>query len=400
MKKSTAVIICIICLLALAASAASAAFGYAAMKNSSKNPEKAETPDNDKSVVLDQKTVDSINRIAEKLASMMGEDVAAEDDVTIGGQYVIRSTLAISDAYKSGDMSALSDRDKETLDMASAVLDDIIEDGMSDFEKEKAVYDWMTSKLQFEQGSLLVIPQTGEDSDNPFGVLKYHNAVCVGYATTFRLFMQMMDIECKVVHDTSLVHSWDLTKLGDHWYHTDIYSDQSSGNYLNFNMSDSQCEANHDWNRSFFPAADGYEYSYPYINRVERNDVWDIAKEVRAALDSGENVVGIEFSEEIDEHKALIANNMMNDITSRLYGSDEYNDPTLTWNWLEANGKYIFCCYIQTNEWTDEPADDELDDDEYAKINEAVEVNFGDIVPPDWDYYDSGYSDDYAEVLP
>ena len=38
-----------------------------------------------------------------------------EDDVTIMDQYVIRSTLPISDAYKSGDDSKLTDREKETL---------------------------------------------------------------------------------------------------------------------------------------------------------------------------------------------------------------------------------------------------------------------------------------------
>ena len=56
------------------------------------------------------------------------------------------------------------------------------------------------------------------------GVLKYHNAVCVGYATTFRMFMQMMGIECKVEHNTEKFHSWDVVKIDGDWYITDIYS--------------------------------------------------------------------------------------------------------------------------------------------------------------------------------
>ena len=53
----------------------------------------------------------------EKLADET-EDSGKEDDVTIAGEYKIVSTKAISDAYISGDTSALDDRQKETLDMA------------------------------------------------------------------------------------------------------------------------------------------------------------------------------------------------------------------------------------------------------------------------------------------
>ena len=130
------------------------------------------------------------------------EDVAQENDVQIGGDYIIRATTQISDAYKSGDTSKLSDADKETLDMAKRVLDEIITDGMSDYEKELAVYEWMCANIGFDDGSLEVIPNVGSEVDNPHGVLKYHQAVCVGYATTFRMFMQMMDIEpTRAAHD-------------------------------------------------------------------------------------------------------------------------------------------------------------------------------------------------------
>ena len=70
-----------------------------------------------------------------------------EDDVTIMGDYVIRSTLPISDAYKSGDDSKLDSKEKETLEMASAVLDEIVTEDMTDYEKELAVYEWMTHEL-------------------------------------------------------------------------------------------------------------------------------------------------------------------------------------------------------------------------------------------------------------
>ena len=69
--------------------------------------------------------------------------------------------------------------------MAKSVLDEIITDGMSDYEKELAVYKWMTANIGFDSGSMTAIPEDeSKPVDNPNGVLKNHEAVCVGYATT------------------------------------------------------------------------------------------------------------------------------------------------------------------------------------------------------------------------
>ena len=45
-----------------------------------------------------------------------------EDYVKIAESYEILPTTNISDAYKSGDTSELSDKEKETLDMAKAAI--------------------------------------------------------------------------------------------------------------------------------------------------------------------------------------------------------------------------------------------------------------------------------------
>lgn len=322
-----------------------------------------------------------------------GDDPAQENDVTIGSEYVIRDTTAISDAYKSKKTSGLSDKEKETLDLASGVLDEIITDGMSDYEKELAVYDWMTHNLQFDRGSLLVVPNSRADCDNPYGVLKYHNAVCVGYATTFRLFMQMMDIECMVVHDSYLSHSWDLVELDGKWYHTDIYSDAGTGDYTHFNLSDAVWAQEHEWNRDFFPVADGYEYNYAYLNREKCKDVYEIPALLRTALDEQRGAIAFEFEQKITETEAQIADTMMSSIEDYVvYNGGSAYKVGLTWSWLPVDNGYVFCVYIQS--YNDDPADDpaELPDDAYEKITQAVEAAFGDVGDPG-DIDDSSYSD-------
>ncbi len=304
------------------------------------------------------------------------EDVAQENDVTIGDKYVIKDTTAISDAYKSGKTTGLSDKEKETLDLAKSVLDEIITDGMTDYEKELAVYDWMTKNLSFDSGSLLVVPDTGADCDNPYGVLKYHNAVCVGYATTFRLFMQMMNIECMVVHDSYMSHSWDIVKLDGHWYHTDIYSDEGSGNYMNFNVDDTVLSRRQEWNRDFFPAADGVEYSYAYLNREKCKDIYEIPALLRTALDEEKGVVSFEFEQEITDTEAQIVAAMMQSIEGSI-GFSEYG-AKISYNWMSADDKYILCIYIQRDSG-DNPVDvTDIDDAALEKIVSAVSGAFGD----------------------
>ena len=314
-----------------------------------------------------------------------------EDDVTIMDQYVIRSTLPISDAYKSGDDSKLDSRQKETLELAVKTLDEIFPDGMeglSDYEKELAVYDWMTRELQYDTGVLQVIPNTEADADNPYGTLKYHNAVCVGYATTFRLFMQMLDIPCMVVHNTDAYHSWDLVQLDDEWYHVDIYSDQNGGNYANFNMNDEMCAQGHDWDRDFFPAAEGTKYNYAIQNAQTVEDIYAVPGLVKAALDEENGSLFLSF-DPIDEAHAQQVETMMDGVQSCMMEDEAFMDLWMEWRWLHDSGnRYVLAVYISGFEENENGY--EIDEADQEKIDAAIADAFG--VSPDWEEvdYDGG----------
>ncbi len=325
------------------------------------------------SAVTSLVTVLAVSDLKSSVAFSGGE--TQEDDVPImNGEFWIRSTKNISDAYLSGSDAGLSDKDKETLKMASAVLDEIITKDMTPYEKEKAVYDWMTTELSYDTGVLQVIPQTSDDCDNPYGVLKYHNAVCVGYATTFRLFMQMLDIECMVVHNTSLYHSWDLVKLDDDWYHVDVYSDQGSGNYANFNMNDDMAAQGHDWDREFFPAAEGLTYNYAIQNKEDIDDIYQIPARLRQALENQEGLVALGFAA-IDEEHAQIVEAMLYGVQS-FVDSGDYGALYMSWSWVHVTGsEYVLSINIYGFE-QEEPTP-EISEEDQAKIEEAIDKAFG-----------------------
>ena len=245
-------------------------------------------------------------------------DSAQEDDIKIGEKYTVRSTLAISDAYKSGDTSKLSDIEKETLDMASTIIDGIIKPDMKDDDKEQAVYDWLINNTKIYEEQLVAVPSGAETYDNPYCMLKYKEGVCVGYATTMRLFMQMLDIDCKVVHSTDLSHTWDLVKLDDEWYHTDVYSDIKGAPYANFNMNDALALRAHTWNQSFFPAATGLQHNYMYEHREKLDSIYDLPQLIKDRLDKKSDA----FALVLPEKEAGAAEAVMSAISERFYGNE------------------------------------------------------------------------------
>lgn len=316
-----------------------------------------------------------------------------EDYVTIAEKYEIKPTTNISDAYKSGDTSKLTDREKETLDMAKDALKEMkIKDSMSDFEKEKAVYDWMTSSLQYDRGALTVIPSTQEDCDNPYGVLKYHNAVCVGYATTFRMFMQMMDIECMVEHNTEKYHSWDLVKIDGDWYITDVYSDQGNGNYAHFNMTDSMWGQEQNWDHDFFPAANSLKYNMAYQNKVTVDDVYDIPKALRKAMEDKKGAIMIAFNKEIKESDAEIANAIASSISDLLMNGNYKDVPNMlnSYNWVKDPDGDNYLFNVSMGSYNTNDNTQNLSDKELEKVNKAVQKAFDGLTPADGGMYDGG----------
>lgn len=322
-----------------------------------------------------------MQELTDKLGTVVGSNsdtVTQEDDVAVAGEYYIRSTLPISDAYKSGDTSALSAKQLETLNMAKKVLDEIITEGMTPYEKEKAVYDWMCANLGHEGGVTVVVPTASEYSAEPYGVLKYGTAVCVGYATTFRMFMQMMDIDCKVVHNS--YHSWDLVNLDGDWYHTDIYSDAGSGNYANFNMTDDMASHGHDWDRDFFPAANGLKYCYAYKSAEELDDVYKLPANVRAMLDSGETH-NLYYLISDDLYTQQLASAILGDISTALtsYGEQTGRDMWMDNNMQIVDGRVLLTVNVTEYGADDGGEDNGLKPEDTERIGKAVQDAFGDV---------------------
>ena len=111
---------------------------------------------------------------------------------------------------------------EESIQLGEAVIDDIVTPGMTEYQKVKAIHDYIVNNTQYDYDNYLndTIP---ESSYGPEGVLVYGKAVCQGYAYAFELLCELEGIDCVVVSGTANGggHAWNQVKVDGVWYNID-----------------------------------------------------------------------------------------------------------------------------------------------------------------------------------
>ena len=134
------------------------------------------------------------------------------------------------------------------------VLNQIITSGMNDYQKEKAIHDWIVLNVAYD--TTLV-----QHSDYA-ALVSPNKTVCQGYALLTYKMLTEAGIETRIVEGMagSEAHSWNLVHLDGVWYHLDCTWDdpvpdvKGRVDYDYYNLTDSQIKAVHSWTKTY-PAA-------------------------------------------------------------------------------------------------------------------------------------------------
>lgn len=155
------------------------------------------------------------------------------------------------------DNIALLDNDiKNEID---CIIEDIITPEMSDYDKVKAVHDYIVLNCEYDYENYVndTIPQ---DSYSPRGALINKKAVCEGYAAAFKAFMDELSIPCKLVSGKAssngdftgrVNHAWNRVEVGRVWYQIDVTWDdpvpdqKGKVRYKYFLLSDEEMNRTH-----------------------------------------------------------------------------------------------------------------------------------------------------------
>lgn len=140
-------------------------------------------------------------------------------------------------AYQKKDETILlDDQERQLYEKVVSILSEIITEDMSEYEKERAVHDYMIKNAEYDQEALKKDGKMSEGADTPYGFLLHGYGICSGYTTTFQLFMDLLSIPCISIQASSGIigheedHAWNMVKLDGTWYYVDVTWDDPSGN--------------------------------------------------------------------------------------------------------------------------------------------------------------------------
>lgn len=198
------------------------------------------------------------------------------------------------------------EKGKEKINTAADdFLKGLIYSNMSDFEKEIAIHDKLVSKVKYyEYEKISEIPNIKHTA---YGALVEHEAVCDGYSKAFKILLDKVGIEniiaLGILQEES--HAWNIVKIGNDYYHTDVTSDVLKENnkryaiHAYFNLSDNEVLRTHEIDNNFeLPVCNNDKYNY-YIytdNILKATD--DISSRLKTIIRNNSNKEVLEFKDQ------------------------------------------------------------------------------------------------------
>lgn len=144
------------------------------------------------------------------------------------------------------------------------IVDEIIDPDMTDFQKVKAINDWIVNNTKYSE----------ETSTSPHAAYTLFNegkGVCQAYALATYKLLEEVGIESKYVtgQGKGINHGWNLIKLDGEWYHLDTtWNDPISLEgrniltYKYFLISDSTIFEDHQMDNRSYPRATNKKYEF------------------------------------------------------------------------------------------------------------------------------------------
>lgn len=186
---------------------------------------------------------------------------------------------AVVNAWRTGAETGLSQMDRTILARCREIFAEVVFEDMTDFEKELALHDWLVRYGAYDAASRDNVAHIGQPNNtDPYGMLTGGYGICLGFATTFQLFMDLAEVECMTVvgaaYGSEQDHAWNMVKLDGEWYCVDVTWDNSgdSGNdvlrrqratHQYFNVTSQYMrDTDHQWDYEKIPEATAEYYRW------------------------------------------------------------------------------------------------------------------------------------------
>lgn len=108
---------------------------------------------------------------------------------------------------------------RKQLDKKIASIMKSVKSGMSDLEKALILHDYLVRTVSYTDSSSASYRLSEE------GAILKQKANCTGYSLAYVALLEKAGIEAKCVTSESMLHMWNLVKIGGKWYHVDLVWD-------------------------------------------------------------------------------------------------------------------------------------------------------------------------------
>jgi hypothetical protein len=161
-------------------------------------------------------------------------------------------------AFKTKNTSNLNNQQLEVYNKAVSIIQNIITEDMSDYEKELKIHDYLALNISFDYDDYsanFII----EEYYSPYGALIKNKAEAEGIAESFRILATMAGLDCDTMYGYFFglnpgdrPHAWNRVKIDGEYYLLDVTFDTPVPSkpglvlYAYFNLTDSQMGIDHE----------------------------------------------------------------------------------------------------------------------------------------------------------
>lgn len=213
--------------------------------------------------------------------------------------------------------------EEESLDkIVNNIMATIIKDNMNDFEKIKAIHDYIILNSEYSLN-------TTNSAFSPYTLVTEGKGVCSAYALLAYKMLSKCNIEAYIVEgETTQAHAWNLVKLDNKFYHIDTTWDDPIEDrkglvqYTYFLTSDAYMSKDHKWDTSLYPKAT--DLSYDWLHSIK--EAYTVGKTIHYISDAGQ-VKQISYTTTPSRDNKL---NKTDDIDTQVATNYKYEKPRFT----------------------------------------------------------------------
>lgn len=209
--------------------------------------------------------------------------------------------------YYSDDVQTTKTKQVETLTAAKKLKASIIKQGMTQGQKEFAIYNYLDKHTKYdneasisaEDNLFTSVDAKYNDSFSTYGIIVKKTGVCMSYTGAFKLLADLAGLDTIVVTGklSGTPHTWMKVKLDSAWYNVDPTNNATNIGmpYVLYNATDKQAtKLGYVQDKSFwtdknipFYASKSGDKDYYVLNKLEVSSLYQYRAKLTDAIAKG-----------------------------------------------------------------------------------------------------------------